>query len=110
MTDLRRLLAANIKTYRLELGLTQSKLAEKAETATHYIAMIEGGRNFPSPEMIERIAFALNRDSTELFAITSIQQNWKEIILKEINELVNEKIHELSVISERPTADKLPGP
>ena len=96
MTDIRRLLAANIKSYRLELGLTQSKLAEMANTATHYIAMIEGGKNFPSPEMIERIAFALKKDSAELFAITANQKNWKEVILKEINNLIDEKIYELN--------------
>ena len=102
MTDIRRLLAANIRAYRLELGLTQSKLAEKADTATHYIAMIEGGKNFPSPEMIERLAFALNKDTAELFAITSTQQNWKEEILKEIDRLINEKIQELKENSESP--------
>ena len=95
MTNIRKLLAANIKSYRLELGFTQSKLAEKAETATHYIAMIESGKNFPSPEMIEKLAFALNRDTAELFAITPTQQDWKETILKEINKLIDEKIQEL---------------
>ena len=103
MTDIRRLFAANIRTYRLELGLTQSKLAEKAETATHYIAMIEGGKNFPSPEMIERLAFALRKDTAELFSITPTQLNWKEEILKEINKLIDEKIYELRENTGNPT-------
>jgi transcriptional regulator with XRE-family HTH domain len=95
MTDIRKLLAANIKTYRNALGLTQSKLAEQADTATHYIAMIEGGKNFPSPEMIERIASVLGKDSTDLFALTPIQQDWRETILADIDQLINRRLDEL---------------
>jgi hypothetical protein len=50
--------------------------------------MIEGGKNFPSPEMIERIAAALGKDSTDLFAITPIQQDWREAILADIEKLI----------------------
>ena len=45
----------------------QAKLAEKINTSTHYLGMLELQRKFPSPEMMERIAFALGIDTTELF-------------------------------------------
>jgi transcriptional regulator with XRE-family HTH domain len=92
MTDIRKLLAANIRNFRRESGLTQAKLAEKADTATHYIAMIEGGKNFPSPEMIEKIASCLGKDSADLFSITPIQHNWKKEILTEIDQLITARI------------------
>jgi transcriptional regulator with XRE-family HTH domain len=92
MTDIRKLLAANIRNFRRELGLTQAKLAEKADTATHYIAMIEGGKNFPSPEMIEKIAACLGKDSADLFSITPIKHNWKKEILTEIDLLITARI------------------
>ena len=95
MTNIRRLLATNIKIYRNELGITQSKLAEKANTATHYIAMIEGCKNFPSPEMIERIAAALEKDSADLFAINPIQQDWKETILADIEQMIHHRLEAL---------------
>ena len=95
MTNIRKLLASNIRTYRKELGLTQSKLAEKANTATRYIAMIEGCKNFPSPEMMERIANALGKDTIELFAMPPIQQEWKESILVDIEKLITGKLNEL---------------
>jgi transcriptional regulator with XRE-family HTH domain len=95
MTNIRKLLAANIKACRNELGLTQAKLAELANTATHYIAMIEGCKNFPSPEMIERIAAVLERDSTDLFALDPIQQKWKETILEDVDKLITQRIAEL---------------
>jgi transcriptional regulator with XRE-family HTH domain len=92
MTDIRKLLAANIKAYRAELGLTQSRLAEKAGTATHYIAMIEGCKKFPSAAMLERIATALGRDSPELFAMIPVQDDWKGEILSEMGDFIAKKL------------------
>jgi len=65
------LLSHNIKEQRRILGITQEKLAEKAETSTHYIGQIELGNKFPSPEMLERIAGALEIDSPQLFSMSS---------------------------------------
>ena len=67
MTNLKQLLAFNIKQNRAKLGLTQAKLAEKAGASTQYIAMIELGRKFPSLELLERIAAALKTDNLDLF-------------------------------------------
>jgi transcriptional regulator with XRE-family HTH domain len=67
MTNLKRLLAFNIKQSRIKLGLTQTKLAEKADASTQYIAMIELGRKFPSLDLLDRIAAALEIDNLELF-------------------------------------------
>ena len=60
-------MAFNIKLNRRKLGLSQAKVAEKADVSTQYIAMIELERKFPSVEMIERIATALEIDCLELF-------------------------------------------
>jgi len=68
MTSLRSLLASNIKKRRKELGISQAVLAEKVNTAAHYIAQIEQKNRFPTPEMLERIALALEIDSFELFS------------------------------------------
>jgi transcriptional regulator with XRE-family HTH domain len=68
MTDLRQLLAFNIKQNRHRLGISQAKLAEKAKASTQYIAMIELGRKFPSPEMLDRLAKALGIDNLDLLS------------------------------------------
>jgi transcriptional regulator with XRE-family HTH domain len=68
MTSIRALLASNIKKRRKVLGISQAVLAEKAGTSTHHIAQIEQQNKFPSSEMLERIAFALEFDSWELFS------------------------------------------
>ena len=71
MTSLRDLLAYNLKERRRILGISQAKLAEKVSTSTHYIGQIEQKNKFPSPEMLERIALALEIDSPQLFSMES---------------------------------------
>jgi transcriptional regulator with XRE-family HTH domain len=72
MTDIRLILAENMKKYRKILGISQEKLAEKMNTAPNYIAMIEVGKKFPSASMLERIATALNVNTPELFTTDTV--------------------------------------
>jgi transcriptional regulator with XRE-family HTH domain len=72
MTDIRLVLAENMKKYRKIQKISQEKLAEKISTAPNYIAMIEVGKKFPSASMLERIALALNVDTPELFTTSSV--------------------------------------
>ena len=69
MTNIRRLLAYNIREGRRRLSLSQAKLAEKSDISTQYLAMIEIERKFPSPEVLEKLAFALGMDTPELFSM-----------------------------------------
>jgi len=68
MTNIKQLLAFNIKQNRYRLGISQAKLAEGAEATTQYISMVEAGKKFPSAEMLERLALALGIDSLDLFS------------------------------------------
>ncbi|MCL2093514.1 MAG: helix-turn-helix transcriptional regulator [Treponema sp.] len=67
-SSLRQILALNIKKRRYILGLSQAKLAEAANIATAYVAMIELEKKFPSVDVLERIAHALQIDPPELFS------------------------------------------
>jgi len=69
MTDLRKVLASNMKHYRKELGISQAKLAEKANITDNYVALIETGKRFPSVTMLERIAKVLQKDTTDFFSL-----------------------------------------
>jgi transcriptional regulator with XRE-family HTH domain len=69
MTSIREVLAANLRENRRKLGLTQEKLAEQADVSTHYIAMIETCKKYPKPEMLERLAKALNLEPHQLFSV-----------------------------------------
>jgi transcriptional regulator with XRE-family HTH domain len=98
MTDIRDLLAQNIKRYRSALGLSQAKLAEKVNTSTNYIGLLEIKRKFPSPEMIERLAVALGIDTTELFykELTSIDamKTYRKAAIEDIQGAISAVIAE----------------
>jgi transcriptional regulator with XRE-family HTH domain len=49
----------NLKKFRKLKGFSQMKLAESCDSSTSYIGQIEIGKKFPSIEMIEKIANAL---------------------------------------------------
>ena len=72
MNNLQLCLATNMKRYRKKGGLSQAALAERAGTAANYIALIEVGKNFPSLQMLEKIAGALHVDALDLFDKNSL--------------------------------------
>ena len=61
------LFIVNLKDFRKAQKISQAKLAEMCDSSQAYIAEIEVGKKFPSPEMIERIASALDIESYCLF-------------------------------------------
>jgi transcriptional regulator with XRE-family HTH domain len=96
MTNIRALLAANIKKRRRILGISQEKLAEKASTSTNYIAEIEQQIKFPSPDMIERIAAALEFDSPQLFTVDPFSDDalkqFQEGVLADLEKAVSQTV------------------
>jgi transcriptional regulator with XRE-family HTH domain len=113
MTNIREVLAANLKKYRQARGWSQAKLAEKTGTSTQYIGMLEIKGKFPSSEMIHKLATTLGIDPTELFykeidpetAIKNAQKAVVEDIGVEVNQLVAgffaEKVRKLDEKTER---------
>ena len=103
MTNIRELLAKNMKAYRNAYGFSQAKLAEKVDTSTHYIGMIETQNNFPSPEMLERIAGAFGIDTIDLLATeTNLSKSIKacrKTALKDLKHLmgryIDDRLNEL---------------
>jgi transcriptional regulator with XRE-family HTH domain len=69
MISIREVLAANLKEHRRKHGITQEQFAEKADVSAHYIAMIETCNTFPKPEMLERLAIALDLEPDQLFSV-----------------------------------------
>ena len=73
----------------MQLGISQAKLAERVDIAPNYLGLVENGKKYPSAEMVERIAAALGKDTTDLFVLTPIEQNWKKTILSKIEKLID---------------------
>jgi len=90
MTDIRAVLASNIRERRKKLNLSQDELATRINSATGYIGMIERARQFPSPLMLEKIARALEVDTLELFSIPlTPEDSVKQLHEKILNDLQN---------------------
>jgi len=106
MTNIRDILAKNMRAYRNALGFTQAQLAEKVNTSTHYIGMIETKNKFPSPEMLDRIAAALEIDTIDLFSteinLPETMKSYRKVALKNIRHLLvqilDEKLSDLEKI------------
>jgi transcriptional regulator with XRE-family HTH domain len=64
---LRHVFIKNLRNYRKTRGFSQMKLAELCDSSTSYIGQIEIGNKFPSIEMIEKMAAALNVQPHLLF-------------------------------------------
>jgi len=62
----RKLVAKNVRAFRVALGLTQEALAEKADLHWTYISGVERCKYNVSLDNIVRIAKALNRPPYEL--------------------------------------------
>jgi transcriptional regulator with XRE-family HTH domain len=96
MASLREIFAKNLRENRKKCGLSQEKLAEKADVSTHYIAVIELAKNFPAADVIERLAGALNIDVSELFvSVHSIDddlKNNRRILFEGIRQTVEEAV------------------
>jgi transcriptional regulator with XRE-family HTH domain len=67
---IREILAKNLKENRKKLGITQPKLAERANLSLHYLAMIEVARKFPTADVLDRLAAALEIAPHELFSVS----------------------------------------
>ncbi|GAB7141079.1 hypothetical protein RsTz2092_10400 [Deferribacterales bacterium RsTz2092] len=95
MTRLRSLLATNMKACRAQLGYSQAKLADRVDTSTNYIALIEKEKRFPTDSMLEKIAEALDREPYELFALTPIQQDWQEKLITDMIYFLQGRLNKL---------------
>lgn len=57
--DIRALVGRNVRRARIELGLTQEELADRANTSQFYISSLEAGRRNPTVETVHALAIAL---------------------------------------------------
>jgi len=96
-TDIKEIFAANLKENRKKKGLTQEKLAEIADISLRYIAMLELGKSFPSGDMVEKLAKALDIQVFQLFnplaTLDGALFHLEQSILSKIEHIINERIN-----------------
>jgi transcriptional regulator with XRE-family HTH domain len=84
MAPLREIFAKNLRENRRKCGFSQEKLAEKAGISTQYLAMMEIARKFPTAEVLERLAAAMNIKVYELFLIDHSPREELELLRQDI--------------------------
>ena len=98
MANIREILANNLKEYRRRNGFSQEKLAELAEISSQYLATVETCRKFPTPEVLERLATALDVETQLLFKVSTTPEETLEKLHKsvvaDIKQVVREAIKE----------------
>ncbi len=96
--DLRAVFINNLKRYRKENKLSQMALAEKCGTSASYIGEIEIGKKFPSVEMVQKFAEALNIKPYKLFMeendiyIANLSPQKRQILVETLQKSVAEII------------------
>jgi len=95
-TNIRDILARNIKENRRKRGLSQERLAEKAGISTPFVAMIEVSRKFPTPDVLDKIAGALNIKTWQLFTVPPSPEDVTErlyhVVAKNIEQIVSDAV------------------
>jgi CheY-like chemotaxis protein/DNA-binding XRE family transcriptional regulator len=71
--NVKRLFGAEVKRRRVDLGLSQEQLAERADLHRTYVSDVEGGKRNPSLASIERLAKALGTTLATVFM--SVEQS-----------------------------------
>lgn len=95
--DVKKLFGQRIKNMRKALGLTQLQLAETVGVDAKHISRIEGGKNFPSPEVIAKFADAFKIHPNELFIFENepLFEDLKSNLIKCINDAKEEDIRKI---------------
>lgn len=86
MTHVQELFIKNLRFLRNKNNLTQLAFSERIGISPNYLNAVEKGKNFPSPEVLQKIADELNILPYELFLETpeSEEQTSKNQIVEKI--------------------------
>ena len=67
MTHIQEVFISNLRYYRKTKGFTQLSFSEAIGLSPNYLNAVEKGKNFPSPEVLQRIVDVLKILPFELF-------------------------------------------
>jgi transcriptional regulator with XRE-family HTH domain len=78
--EIKDTLGKNIKLLRTRRGLSQADFAEKADISITFLSNIERGVKYPQPNMLAKIANALDVKVNELFLIDIVSSTGNEVL------------------------------
>ena len=99
MTNFQRIFILNLRYLRTQKKLSQVKFSELIEVSPNYLNAIENGKNFPSPEVLQRIIDVLDILPYQLFLeypgrLKIEKQDGKGVLIQELTYLKQQFINE----------------
>ena len=92
-SSLKGIFSRKLRENRRKCGFTQEKLAEIVGISTHYLAMLETARNFPTADTLERIISALEIPVYELFITDHSPKEELELLRQDIKNEINQTVN-----------------
>jgi len=100
--ELRRILSSNIKHYRGLRGWSQETVAEKIETSTNFLAIVENGKSWVSSLTLVKLANCFEIEVYELFRPKNAPDDKaKEAVKSLTNDILAAFEHTLDKISKK---------
>ena len=98
MTRLQRVFIDNLRFWRKKRDISQVKLAEMLSISPNYLNAVENGKNFPSPEVIQRICDSLGLMPCQLFLEYPAEAIPSNAMVKNLMEMKQRFIREIDVL------------
>ena len=90
MTHFQSLFIQNLRVFRTKAGVTQLEFSEKIGISPNYLNAVENGKNFPFPEVIQKVIDILKISPYLLFVESQIdieKSGFSETQMQRIYEL-----------------------
>ena len=99
MTQIQKLFIQNLRFLRNEKKISQIQLSELVNISPNYLNAVENGKNFPSPEVLQKIIDVLEILPYQLFLeypdkLKMTSENEKSILAQELTCLKQKFNHE----------------
>jgi transcriptional regulator with XRE-family HTH domain len=99
---LKSLLGINVKRFRVNSGLSQEELSEKAGISVPFLGAIERGEKWPSPYTLAGIAQGLGVNPYDMLKPEeTVSRDIKKItskLIKDITKLVNQSVKMMNTV------------
>ena len=79
MEEIKKLFGLRMKELRVNSGLNQDQLSERADITSKYLSRIEMGQQFPSIDTLVNLANALNVELKDLFEFAHLTGGEKDL-------------------------------
>ncbi len=101
--DIKKDIGRRLREARKFVGMTQEKLAEKADLSPNFIRLVEGGRSAPSIKTLHRLTTALGVELHDFFRMDAPREKETQKIQasrKVAFYLRNKKVEDIELIAQ----------